>query len=148
MIGEKFNVSWDGVLTCNKFNVLSTDGTTDNAISINNNFYVTKSGGAGGGSANFDYGGFGGLSCGTLKANDGNIKGLTVDGPLTVKGLTTTMNLTLKGSKMLFLNGSSSLSVIGGVALTNETIQLGTNVFKSTPITSSNGIVYTVLGHT
>lgn len=148
MIGEKFNVSWDGVLTCNKFNVLSTDGTTDNAISINNNFYVTKSGGAGGGSANFGYGGFGGLSCGTLKANDGNIKGLTVDGPLTVKGLTTTMNLTLKGSKMLFLNGSSSLSVIGGVALTNETIQLGTNVFKSTPITSSNGIVYTVLGHT
>lgn len=93
-------------------------------ISINNNFYVDKNGDCGGsGSANFGSGYFGGLGCGTLNAANGTIsKDLTVDGPLTVKGVTTTTNLTLKGSKMSFLNGRSSLSVIGGVSLTNKTI--------------------------
>lgn len=75
-IGPNFNVSWDGILTCNKVNTLNDDGRSDYAISINENFYVTKGGAAGGGSANFGSGsfgsvtggsgGFGGLECDTL----------------------------------------------------------------------------------
>ena len=58
-IGDKFKVSWNGTLTCNDVNSLNNDGRDDYAISISNNFYVTKSGGAGGSSANFGYGHFG-----------------------------------------------------------------------------------------
>jgi len=75
-IGSDFSVSWDGVLTCNKLNTLNDDGRSNYAISINDNFYVTKGGAAGGGSANFGSGsfgsvsggsgGFGGLKCDTL----------------------------------------------------------------------------------
>ena len=67
---DKFNVSWDGVLTCTKVNSLSNDGTTDKAISINENFYVTKGGGAGGSGCNFGgnfRGGFSGIGTGTFK---------------------------------------------------------------------------------
>jgi hypothetical protein len=75
-IGSDFNVSWDGILTCNKLNTLNDDGRSDYAISINDNFYVTKGGSTGGGSASFGSGnfgsviggsgGFGGLKCDTL----------------------------------------------------------------------------------
>lgn len=65
-IGDRFNVSWDGVLTCDHLNSLSNDGTTDKAISIANNFYVTKSGGAGGQTASFGVGGFGSLNAGAM----------------------------------------------------------------------------------
>ena len=59
-IGKDFKINWDGTLTCNKVNSLNDDGRDNYAISISNNFYVTKSGGAGGSSANFGYGHFGG----------------------------------------------------------------------------------------
>ena len=76
-IGSKFKVGWDGTLTCNKINALSNDGTTDNAISINENFYVTKNGSAGGSGCNFGgsfSGGFSGVGNGTFT---GNGSGLT-----------------------------------------------------------------------
>ena len=130
MIGEKFNVNWDGVLTCNGINSLSNDGSTDKAISINNNFYVTKSGGAGGGSANFGYGGFGGIGC---------------SGKLNVGGVTTFTST---------VNCTAGLVVSGGT-LSVDPANLfvgGAFYFKGSPysnqdITSSNGTVYTVLGH-
>lgn len=83
-IGSNFSVSWDGVLTCNKINSLNDDGRDDMAISINENFYVTKSGAAGGGSGSFSSGNMGGFSSG---GSGGRCNGaLEVDGHLTVKG--------------------------------------------------------------
>ena len=68
-IGDSFKVSWDGVLTCKNINTLNNDGRNDYAISIGNNFYVTKGGSAGGSAP--------GLSCGyaTNASNVQNISG-------------------------------------------------------------------------
>ena len=54
-------MDWDGTVYCENIKYLGTkpsDGTT--VININDNFYVTASGGAGGSSANFGTGYFGG----------------------------------------------------------------------------------------
>ena len=78
-IGKDFNVNWDGTLTCNKINSLNNDGNDNLAISINDNFYVTKGGGAGGSGCDFGgnfRGGFSGIGTGTFKGNfEGNFKG-------------------------------------------------------------------------
>ena len=142
MIGEKFNVSWDGVLTCNKFNALSTDGTTDNAISINNNFYVTKSGGAGGGSANFGYGGFGSISCGKLNANSGEV----IFDSITTKTFNATGAATFQSG--IGVSGIASF-VNGGIAISGASgsFSIGNDSFGPTDITSNDGTVYVVLGH-
>ena len=69
-IGKDFNVNWDGTLTCNKINSLNNDGKDNLAISISDNFYVTKGGGAGGSGCNFGgnfRGGFSGIGNGTFK---------------------------------------------------------------------------------
>ena len=52
-IGDNFKVSWDGTLNCNKINTLNNDGNSDKVISINNNFSVSKSGGASGSGCSF-----------------------------------------------------------------------------------------------
>ena len=131
---DKFNVSWDGVLTCTKINSLSNDGTTDKAISINDNFYVTKGGAAGGGSANFNSGSFGGLSAGgmslggkklncsshnivkSVKLSMGSfgIGGDTGGGIGVVKGLTYGGTYILKSnSKSITVKGTCSIKVDG-----------------------------------
>lgn len=51
VIGSKFKVDWNGALTCNKVNSLNNDNRVDQAISISNNFYVSKNGSAGGSNA-------------------------------------------------------------------------------------------------
>ena len=65
-VGEKFSIGWDGTLTCNKLNSLNNDDNDNMAISISDNFYVTKSGGAGGSGVSFS-GGFGGTFSGVGK---------------------------------------------------------------------------------
>ena len=130
MIGEKFNVSWDGILTCNGINSLSNDGSTDKAISINNNFYVTKSGGAGGGSANFGYGGFGGIGC---------------SGKLNVGGITTFTSTVNCTAGLVVSNGT--LSVDPANLFVGGDFTFKGNKYIGTEITSSNGTVYTALGH-
>lgn len=84
-IGNNFKVSWDGTLNCNKINSLNNDGNTEKVISVNNNFYVSKSGGAGGSGCVFR-GSFGGYCSGT-----GSFKSIacsgdpgTIDGAFTV----------------------------------------------------------------
>lgn len=60
-VGNKFKVDWDGTVYCENIKYLGTkpaDGTT--VININDNFYVTSSGGTGGSSASFGTGYFGG----------------------------------------------------------------------------------------
>ena len=84
-IGSNFTVSWDGVLTCKNINSLSNDGSSDMAISINENFYVTKGGSAGGGSGSFNSGNIGGFSSG---GSGGSVNGhLSVDGDITCGSL-------------------------------------------------------------
>ena len=81
-IGKDFNVNWDGTLTCNKINSLNNDGNDNLAISINDNFYVTKGGGAGGSGCNFGgsfRGGFSGTGIGTFKGT-GDFDTLIVGG--------------------------------------------------------------------
>ena len=66
-VGANFKVKWDGTLNCNKVETLNNDGRADRAISISNNFYVTKSGGAGGSGVSFGgsfRGGFSGTGSG------------------------------------------------------------------------------------
>jgi hypothetical protein len=81
VIGNNFKVSWDGTLNCNKINSLNNDGNTGKVISVNNNFYVSKSGGAGGSGCNFG-GSFAGYCSGV-----GNFKSIACAGaPGTIDG--------------------------------------------------------------
>ena len=71
-IGDNFKINWDGTLTCHRLNELTNTGNSQGyAINISDNFYVTKGGAAGGGSANFGSGFFGGLSVGSHNINTG-----------------------------------------------------------------------------
>lgn len=67
-VGTNFKVDWDGTLTCNKINSINNDGNNEKVISIANNFYVSKSGGAGGSGCSFG-GSFGGFFSGKASAN-------------------------------------------------------------------------------
>lgn len=129
-IGENFNVAWDGTLTCNKINSLNDDGRNNMAISVNNNFYVSKSGGAGGSSASFGYGGFGGIGC---------------SGALNVSGITTFSN-TVECKTGLVVSGGS-LSLDPGNLFVKGSFFLKGGEYTGKTITSSNGTVYTALGH-
>ena len=73
-VGNNFNITWDGTLTCNKINSLNNDGRNDMVISINNHFYVDKNGNAGGSTWG---GGCSGFSNGV---NGYSGKGVTLDG--------------------------------------------------------------------
>lgn len=111
-IGEgnksNFNVSWDGVLTCNKVNTLNDDGRSNYAISINENFYVTKGGAAGGSSGSFGSGNMGGFSSGGAGGScNGN---LHVKGNLTVDGSFTLAGTTVKPRYNTFVTGISSIT--------------------------------------
>ena len=115
-IGSDFNVSWDGVLTCNKLNTLNDDGRSNYAISINDNFYVTKGGAAGGGSASFGSGDFGSVSGGS-----GGFGGLKCD-TLTVGGETysgqqiqyiSEVDASIDGKQLKFTWKSQRIKVLG-----------------------------------
>ena len=70
-VGKDFSVAWDGTLTCYKLNEISNvDNEQQYAININDIFYVTKGGGAGGSGVSFSggfSGSFGGVGSGTFK---------------------------------------------------------------------------------
>lgn len=80
-IGDNFKVSWDGILTCNKLNSLNNDGNDNLAISISDNFYITKSGSAGGSGVSFS----GGFSGGFSGTGNGTFKGTGIFDSLTVR---------------------------------------------------------------
>lgn len=66
LVGDNFKIAWDGSLTCTNINALTvnTKNEKDYVININDNFYVTPSGGAGGSGVRFS-GSFGGYCSGT-----------------------------------------------------------------------------------
>lgn len=135
-IGPSFSVNWDGTLTCNKLNSLTSDGRTDRAISINNNFYVTKGGGAGGSGVSFSggfSGGFSGTGSGLFKG-EGQFEKLTV-----------TSSTDLTGSFKLTSNGSviqprSQVIVSGFINFKKATVDAYTSLTtnqSNIPITVS-----------
>lgn len=67
-VGTNFKIDWDGTLTCNKINSINNDGNNEKVISVANNFYVSKSGGAGGSGCSFG-GSFGGFFSGKAAAS-------------------------------------------------------------------------------
>lgn len=153
-IGDKFSVAWDGTLTCNKINSLSNDGTNDKAISIGNNFYVTKSGGAGGSGCNFGgsfYGGFSGTGIGTFK-------GKGEFDTLTTGSLTTGLFFCNKSANFYsWLNVSNSFSVTDNIHCYLDTIcdkslnilgdfKIKSLIYSPQEITSTDGTVYAVIG--
>lgn len=155
-IGDNFKVDWDGTLTCNNVNSLNDDGRDDYAISINNNFYVTKSGGAGGGSASFGSGYFGGLRAGSGNVSAdltvaGNLtvgkiikgKALDIETSATVGNLGVDTLLTVKGG---ILTTADSTSYLNGVIDITGTFKYGSDVYSPKTITSTSGVVFTVLG--
>ena len=151
-IGNNFSVSWDGVLTCSNVNSLNNDGRTDRAISINDHFYVTKSGGVGGTSANFGSGYFGGLGCGGLNVNGvGAFETLTVSGMSTLTRLK--VNDTAVFSDMVSLNNevytsaANNVFLRGTVWIGQDKFYVNSNPFSPQEITSVTGTVYTALGH-
>jgi hypothetical protein len=77
---------------------LNDDGRSDYAVSINENFYVTKSGAAGGGSGSFGSGNVGGFS------SSGS--GGSVNGHLSVNGDITCGTLAASGSVIASTGGS------------------------------------------
>ena len=80
-VANNFSINWDGTLTCGSVNSLNNDGRNGYAISIGNNFYVTKGGAAGGGSGNFGSGSIGGFSSGGV---GGSLNGhMSITGDLT-----------------------------------------------------------------
>jgi hypothetical protein len=82
-------------LTCNRVNSLNNDDNDDMAISISENFYVTKSGGAGGSGVNFN-GGFGGTFKGIGNFTQINNLGDpgTIDGSFIIEGSEASVSLT------------------------------------------------------
>lgn len=147
-IGNNFNVSWDGVLTCSNVNSLNNDGRTDRAISISDHFYVTKSGAAGGTSANFDGGYIGGFRCGSINASgDGTFHNITANSIETSAGIQ--IHGVLYVDKFISVTGNAHLkgatteitgnATIGGTLdVTGKTTFDGlTNIFKSI---TTNGI--------
>lgn len=110
-IGSDFNVSWDGVLTCNKVNSLNDDGNSNYAISINDNFYVTKGGATGGGSASFGSvtggsGGFGGLKCDTLTVGGETYSGQSIQ-------YISEVSASISGKQLKFTWKSQRIKVLG-----------------------------------
>lgn len=121
-IGNKFKVDWDGTVYCENIKYLGTkpsDGTT--VININDNFYVTASGGAGGSSANFGKGYFGGGYFGGSAARV-NPSGSSDDPIATVSedGTVGVGNSTIQGLKNYATNEATTatgvvLKVVGPV---------------------------------
>ena len=127
-VGANFKVKWDGTLNCNKVETLNNDGRADRAISISNNFYVTKSGGAGGSGVSFGgsfRGGFSGTGSGNFSGKfNGEASG-------SFSGTATLTSLKLGGSTI----SKYSKNVVTGItSLSGETVSAFTelSVFKST----------------
>ena len=126
-IGSNFKVSWDGTLTCNDINSLNNDGRDNYAISISENFYITKSGSAGGRGVSFS-GGFWG---------NGNFTALTLNG-----------NSLVCSNVGDYATGLITGSITGAPAVSTGSVDLVTNVsgnylyFKSTPVTINGTTIY------
>lgn len=126
-IGSNFKVSWDGTLTCNDINSLNNDGRDNYAISISENFYITKSGSAGGRGVSFS-GGFWG---------NGNFTALTLNG-----------NSLVCSNVGDYATGLTTGSITGAPAVSTGSVDLVTNVsgnylyFKSIPVTINGTTIY------
>lgn len=141
-IGNNFSVDWDGTLSCNNINSLNNDNRDNMAISIGNNFYVTKGGGAGGSGVSFR-GGFGGTFSGTGKFTTIDVSGKASIWSLFVE------DAHYSPTYLTFLTGVSSVNETLVDVMTGGTITL-TNADKGKSVegSASGSISGSVLGGT
>ena len=138
-IGKDFSVGWDGTLTCYKLNEISNvDNEQQYAININDIFYVTKGGGAGGSGVQFSggfSGGFYGTARGTgifsqLTVGDEDGGTTSLNGSTTIKGdLTLPANITV-GSTVF--RSRINYFAIDIDSITGESISVITGLSKNT----------------
>ena len=155
-IGKDFSVGWDGTLTCYKLNEISNvDNEQQYAININDIFYVTKGGGAGGSGVSFS-GGFSGGFYGTARGK-GIFSELTVgdedggtsslNGTTTIKGKLTLPATITVGSTEMRSRTNDFVTAID--SLTCESISVVTSVWgnkNSSSINLPGGTAYIPYG--